>query len=119
MCIDCDGTQTKGDLLHVPRLRVVFRQPWLIGKLILWTLRAEKLGRGTGWLDIGTGVSLLDVSSFVRAVQSRQGLMVACPEEIGFHQGWLSEEDLAHRAARLGKSSYGAYLRQLAVVPLQ
>ena len=77
------------------------------------SLRAEKFGRGTAWLDTGTAESLLDASSFVHAIQSRQGLMIACLEEIGFHQGWLSEEDLAKRAASLGKSSYGAYLRQL------
>ena len=65
----------------------------------------------------GSGTCLHHIT-FVHAIQSRQGLMVACLEEIGFHQGWLSKEDLAKRAASLGKSSYGTYLRQLGVVPL-
>ncbi len=77
------------------------------------TLRAEKFGRGTAWLDTGTAESLLDAASFVHAIQSRQGLMIACLEEIAFHQGWLSKEDLAARAATLGKSGYGNYLRML------
>ncbi len=76
-------------------------------------LRAEKFGRGTAWLDTGTAESLLDAASFVHAIQSRQGLMIACLEEIAFHQGWLSREDLAARAATLGKSGYGNYLRRL------
>jgi glucose-1-phosphate thymidylyltransferase len=80
------------------------------------TLRAEKLSRGTAWLDTGTAESLLDASSFVHAIQSRQGLMIACLEEIGFRQGWLTQEQLAARASALGKSSYGSYLRKLAAV---
>ncbi len=78
------------------------------------SLRAEKFGRGTAWLDTGTAESLLDASSFVHAIQSRQGLMIACLEEIGFQQGWLTKEQLQARAGRLGKSSYGHYLRRLA-----
>lgn len=77
-------------------------------------LQAEKFGRGTAWLDTGTAESLLDASSFVHAIQSRQGLMIACLEEIAFHQGWLDAERLEARAASLGKSSYGHYLRRLA-----
>lgn len=78
------------------------------------SLRAEKLGRGTAWLDTGTAESLLDAGSFVHAIQSRQGLMIACLEEIAFHQGWLSKGQLQARAASLGKSGYGQYLRRLA-----
>ncbi len=78
------------------------------------SLRAEKFGRGTAWLDTGTAESLLDAASFVHAIQSRQGLMIACLEEIAFHQGWLTGEQLQARAASLGKSSYGHYLRRLA-----
>jgi glucose-1-phosphate thymidylyltransferase len=78
------------------------------------TLRAEKFGRGTAWLDTGTSESLLDAASFVHAIQSRQGLMIACLEEIAFHQGWLTKDQLQSRAASLGKSSYGHYLRRLA-----
>ena len=77
------------------------------------SLRAEKFGRETAWLDTGTAEPLLDASSFVHAIQSRQGLMIACLEEIGFHQGWMSKKDLAKSAASLGKSSYGRYLRDL------
>lgn len=76
-------------------------------------LRAEKFGRGTAWLDTGTAESLLDASSFVHAIQSRQGLMIACLEEIAFHQGWLDADRLEARAAGLGKSGYGHYLRRL------
>lgn len=77
------------------------------------TLRAEKFGRGTAWLDTGTAESLLDAASFVHAIQSRQGLMIACLEEIAFHQKWLTKEQLAARARSLGKSSYGHYLRRI------
>ena len=78
------------------------------------TLRAEKFGRGTAWLDTGTAESLLDAASFVHAIQSRQGLMIACLEEIAFHHGWLTKDQLKARAATLGKSTYGHYLRRLA-----
>ena len=78
------------------------------------SLRAEKFGRGTAWLDTGTAESLLDAASFVHAIQSRQGLMIACLEEIAFHQGWLTKEQLAGRANSLGKSFYGQYLRRIA-----
>ncbi len=81
------------------------------------SLRAEKLGRGTAWLDTGTAESLLDASAFVHAIQSRQGLMIACLEEIGFRQGWLSRADLEASAARHGKSGYGNYLRALSAAP--
>ncbi|MGA0849318.1 MAG: glucose-1-phosphate thymidylyltransferase RfbA, partial [Chthoniobacterales bacterium] len=77
-------------------------------------LRAEKFGRGTAWLDTGTAESLLDAASFVHAIQSRQGLMIACLEEIAYHQGWLSKDQLAERAQALGKSFYGQYLRRIA-----
>ncbi len=78
------------------------------------SLRAEKLGRGTAWLDTGTAESLLDAGSFVHAIQSRQGLMIACLEEIALHQGWLTKDELRATAASLGKSGYGEYLRRIA-----
>lgn len=78
-------------------------------------LRAEKLGRGTAWLDTGTAGSLLDAASFVHTIQARQGLMIACLEEIALHQGWLGKEGLSARAASMGKSGYGDYLRRLAL----
>lgn len=77
------------------------------------SLRAERFGRGTAWLDTGTAESLLDAASFVHAIQARQGLMIACLEEIAFQRGWLSQDELEARAAAMGKSSYGEYLRRL------
>ena len=77
------------------------------------SLRAERFGRGTAWLDTGTAESMLDAASFVHAIQARQGLMIACLEEIAFQRGWLSRGELASRAAAMGKSSYGDYLRRL------
>jgi glucose-1-phosphate thymidylyltransferase len=76
-------------------------------------LRAERFGRGTAWLDTGTAESLLDAASFVHAIQARQGLMIACLEEIAFQRGWLSRDELEARAAVMGQSSYGNYLRRL------
>jgi glucose-1-phosphate thymidylyltransferase len=77
-------------------------------------LRVEKLGRGTAWLDTGTPDALLQASNFVQTLQARQGLQIACPEEIAFGQGWISRSDLRVLADRLGKSAYGQYLAQLA-----
>jgi glucose-1-phosphate thymidylyltransferase len=76
-------------------------------------LRARKLGRGTAWLDTGTHDSLLEAAEFVRTIQHRQGLRIACLEEIGLEMGFLSENDFARSAERLGKSTYGAYLRSV------
>jgi glucose-1-phosphate thymidylyltransferase len=77
-------------------------------------LRVSKLGRGYAWLDTGTHESLHEASSFVRTIEHRQGVKIACPEEIGFSLGYLSDEDLLRRAAELGKTGYAAYLRRLA-----
>ena len=77
------------------------------------TLRVEKIGRGTAWLDTGTFESLLHASTFVQAVEERQGLMVACIEEIAYRKGYISADQLAHIAAGLKKSSYGQYLLKL------
>ncbi len=76
-------------------------------------LRVQKLGRGTAWLDTGTHDSLLDAAQFVQVIQSRQGLRLACLEEIGLQQGFLSEEAFEQSIANLGKSSYGSYLREV------
>ncbi|MDJ0785232.1 MAG: glucose-1-phosphate thymidylyltransferase RfbA [Myxococcota bacterium] len=76
-------------------------------------LHVELLGRGMAWLDTGTHESLQQASSYIEAVQERQGLKVACPEEIAFRQGWLSADELAERAARLDRNDYGRYLLQL------
>ena len=78
------------------------------------SLRAEQLGRGCAWLDAGTPASLLQAALFVQTVQERQGLQVGCPEEIAFRMGFIDAANLRAQADRLGKTSYGVYLRDLA-----
>ncbi|HCQ2516122.1 TPA: glucose-1-phosphate thymidylyltransferase RfbA, partial [Escherichia coli] len=70
-------------------------------------LNVELLGRGFAWLDTGTYDSLIEAGSFVETVQKRQGLMVACPEEIAWRNGWLSNNELHQRGALLSKNNYG------------
>jgi len=77
------------------------------------TLQVEIMGRGYAWLDTGTHESLLDAGQFIATIEKRQGLKVACPEEIAWRQGWIDAAGLERCAAALGKSSYGAYLRTL------
>ena len=76
-------------------------------------LRCEVMGRGMAWLDTGTHDSLLDASNFIFTLEHRQGLKVACPEEIAFRQGYINSEQLERLAAKIGKSTYGKYLCQL------
>ena len=76
-------------------------------------LHVEMMGRGYAWLDTGTHDSLLDAASFISTLQKRQGLMVACPEEIAFSQGWISAEQLEALATPLAKNGYGQYLLSL------
>ena len=76
-------------------------------------LNVEIMGRGYAWLDTGTHDSLLEASSFIATLQRRQGLQVACPEEIAFHQGWIDAADLQKLAAPLAKNGYGQYLLNL------
>ena len=76
-------------------------------------LHVEKLARGTAWLDTGTHEALIQASHFVQAVEERQGLMIACLEEIAFRMNYISIEQLAQLATSMGKSSYGDYLRQV------
>lgn len=78
------------------------------------TLHVELLGRGTAWLDTGTHDSLLDAAQFVHVIENRQGLKIACLEEIAWRKGWIDRAGLEANIARLGKSSYGAYLRRIA-----
>ena len=77
-------------------------------------LKVELLGRGFAWLDTGTHDSLLEASQFVQTVEHRQGLKVACLEEIAFHNGWLSKADLIVQAEKLKKTNYGEYLFKVA-----
>ena len=76
-------------------------------------LKVQLLGRGFAWLDTGTHDSLLDASQFVQTVERRQGLKIACLEEIAFHNGWLSKEALLKQSDALKKTSYGEYLTKL------
>jgi len=76
-------------------------------------LNVQKLGRGTAWLDTGTHDSLLQAAEFVRVIQHRQGLRIACLEEIGLEMGFLDETSFEQSIQRLGKSSYGDYLRSI------
>jgi glucose-1-phosphate thymidylyltransferase len=77
-------------------------------------LEVELLGRGFAWLDTGTHDSLLEAGMFVQTVEHRQGLKVACLEEIAFHNGWISQAELICQADKLKKTSYGEYLAKVA-----
>jgi len=76
-------------------------------------LGVEIMGRGFAWLDTGTHESLMEASSFIATLQKRQGLMVACPEEIAFHQGWIDASRLQKLGEALAKNVYGQYLLSL------
>lgn len=78
------------------------------------TLRVETLGRGYAWLDTGTHDSLLQASNYIATIQERQGLMVACPEEIAYRMGYISKNDLLAMGHVMQKNGYGKYLLQLA-----
>jgi glucose-1-phosphate thymidylyltransferase len=78
------------------------------------TLLVERLGRGTAWLDTGTHDSLLEAANFVQAIQHRQGLKIACIEEIAYEQGWIDDDGLGSLIKHLGKTEYANYLRHLA-----
>ena len=73
-------------------------------------LFVEVLGRGFAWLDTGTHSSLVEASHFVQILEQRQGLRIACPEEIALRQGYISLEQFGHAARKCAKSSYGEYL---------
>jgi glucose-1-phosphate thymidylyltransferase len=76
-------------------------------------LSVEIMGRGFAWLDTGTHDSLLDAAGFIATLQKRQGLMVACPEEIAYRQGWIDTEAVQRVASQLSKNSYGQYLTKI------
>lgn len=77
------------------------------------SLTVENMGRGTAWLDTGTHDSLIEAASYIEVIQKRQGLLVACPEEIAYHQGYISTEELRTLAEPLLKNGYGQYLMRL------
>ncbi len=76
-------------------------------------LDVEIMGRGYAWLDTGTHDSLLDAAGFIATLQKRQGLMVACPEEIAYRNQWISAKDVEKMASQLSKNSYGQYLKKI------
>ncbi len=76
-------------------------------------LEVEQLGRGIAWLDTGTHESLLQAANFIQTIEERQGLKIACLEEIALRKGWLSAEDVERRARSMGSSTYGRYLLQV------
>jgi len=81
-------------------------------------LNVEKMGRGYAWFDTGTHDSLLDAANFVRTIEVRQGLKIACPEEIAYHSGYVNREELlALVSSKYAKSSYGNYIRALLTDP--
>jgi glucose-1-phosphate thymidylyltransferase len=71
------------------------------------------MGRGMAWLDKGTQDALLEASQFVQTIEHRQGLKVACPEEVAWRSGWISDEELKQLATQLSNSAYGGYLQGL------
>lgn len=76
-------------------------------------LQLQKLGRGIAWLDTGTHNSLMQASNFIQTIEERQGLKIACPEEIAWKQGWINTNELQELALKLKKSQYGEYLAML------
>ncbi|MDZ4690979.1 glucose-1-phosphate thymidylyltransferase RfbA [Terricaulis sp.] len=77
-------------------------------------LNVERMGRGYAWLDTGTPDSLLEAAEFVRTLERRQGLKIACPEEVAFHMSFIDRQQLLRLGERLAKSSYGEYLLAIA-----
>ncbi|TMJ55371.1 MAG: glucose-1-phosphate thymidylyltransferase, partial [Alphaproteobacteria bacterium] len=76
-------------------------------------LHVEKMGRGFAWLDTGTFESLIDAASFVQTLEQRQGMKIACPEEIAYRMGFISRSQLLELARSMNKSGYGDYLLNL------
>lgn len=80
-------------------------------------LQVQLLGRGTAWLDTGTHASLLDAGNFIKTIETRQGLKIACLEEIAFSRGWIDEATLTRQIEKMGNSGYAGYLRQFLSPP--
>ena len=78
------------------------------------SLNVETMGRGIAWLDTGTHANMLDASNFVRTLTERQGMQVGSPDEIAFHNGWISKDELRERAELFSKNNYGRFLARLA-----
>lgn len=78
--------------------------------LVRGDLRVELLGRGFAWLDTGTHEALMEAGHFVNTIEQRQGLKIACLEEIAYHAGWIDAEQLTRQARRMGDNGYGQYL---------
>jgi len=81
--------------------------------LKLKELKVEVMGRGYAWLDTGTHDSMLEASNFVQTIEKRQGLKIACPEEIAFRKKYINKDQLQNLATDLEKSEYGKYLMKL------
>ena len=79
----------------------------------LGDLHVEILGRGTAWLDTGTHSSLLQASLFIETIEQRQGVKIACPEEVAFRMGYIGKDELEKLAQQLSGTSYGDYLREI------
>ena len=77
------------------------------------TLHVERLGRGYAWLDTGTHDSMLDAANFIRTIETRQGLQVACLQEIAYDQGWMTKDEVRESISDLLKTEYGQYLRKM------
>jgi glucose-1-phosphate thymidylyltransferase len=82
-------------------------------------LHLEDLGRGSAWLDTGTHDSLLDAANYIETINKRQGLMVLCPEEIAYHNRWISTDELLATAKKYKKTHYGKYLKKLTTLDLR
>ena len=82
-------------------------------------LEVEIMGRGMAWLDTGTHESLMQAAQFIQTIEQRQGLKIACPEEIAYRSGWIGAQDVARVAASLKNTGYGEYLQRLLTEQLQ